>query len=305
MNVLQDSLSLTRLMAEARAVHAVEFRSNVTPEQRFERIRSGLQRVWSEDFDGERNAVLELESRWHEITSAAFAQAKDFPALLARLHLQDEPAAMATTLLRPMGRDLDECSHTRILGALLDSSQSGRMACRLLSAMLKVVAPTEDRGFDDEALNAATIEVEPEWMMGTRPIYPDLVIRVQTPALSRLMVIENKIRATDHEGQLDSYAECAGREDADAVLIYLTPKGSDPVSAEEPNRWIRLSYWKLATAWRRELALHNEAGAWTDVLRLYLASVLQDVLGERLPHVPSRAAQLRLVDYVRAALGEP
>ena len=101
MNTPQDNLRLTTLISEARAVHALEFRPDLAPEQRFARLRDDLLKAWSEDFDGERSAVMAIEARWQEITSAVFARAKEFPLLLARLHLDDEPAAMATTLLRP------------------------------------------------------------------------------------------------------------------------------------------------------------------------------------------------------------
>jgi hypothetical protein len=295
--------TLTSLLPDLRAAHAAELGVNNTPAQRFDRIRGDLEAAWKADADTEGLAVAELEARWAYIVDRAFARAKEFPSLRDRLDLSNEPAALPTTLLRPLGRGLDECTHTRMLGALLDRTQNRDLATRLLKAMLDAL--DAKHAFGEAELASATVEIEPGWDYKRTTVQPDLVISLSSGGVRRLVVIENKIRATDHENQLDSYALLARERDKDALLIYLTPHGAEPELAKQTaDDWQKLSYWKLAIAWRRELATSRESGTWTDMLRLYLASILQDVLNVHLPDAPSRGAEARLVDYLHAALGE-
>ncbi|WP_437290969.1 PD-(D/E)XK nuclease family protein [Sorangium sp. So ce406] len=266
-------------------------------------------RVWEQELDRERFNIAALEAQWEAFIGRAFVGAAKFRDLHARLDLAREPGALSVTLLGPLGKERDERSHTRMLRALLDRSASGALAAKLLRALLGVV-----RGGGAElevpaaSLAEATIEIDPEWRVGPKPrfVYPDLVISVPLPEKRLVVVIENKIDARDHEGQLDAYREYAEQafDDSEVMLVYLTPRGDEPDAADRAEPWKLMSYRELAVAWRRVLARETETSAWTEMLRLYLATILQGVLGERILVPPSRAVQARLLPYLEAALGE-
>jgi hypothetical protein len=196
-----------------------------------------------------------------------------------------------------------------MLRALLDPAASEALGVKLLRAFLGVV-----RGGGAEldvpvaSLGEATVEIDPEWRIDPKPrfVYPDLVISVPLPEKRLVVVVENKIDARDHDGQLDSYREYAEQafDDSEVLLVYLTPRGDEPDAAERPEPWKLMSYRELAVAWRRVLAREEETSAWTEVLRLYLATILQGVLRERILDPPSRAVQARLLPYLEAAQGE-
>jgi hypothetical protein len=222
-------LPLTHIKAvvqDAVAAHLREFGEALPPTQHFARLSGDLDAVSRAEFDQEGTDLAILESRWQVITDSAFAKANEFTRLLARIDMSREPAALATTLFGPLNRDLDEVSHTRVIGRLLDSGASGALGAALLRAVMsEVLGPSAASEITDPEIVGAHVKIEPEWCLKRRrqpPLYlfPDIVVEISRQPRPLLMVIENKIRARDGDGQLDNYAERARqRVDAEVVLV--------------------------------------------------------------------------------------
>jgi hypothetical protein len=162
-------------------------------------------------------------------------------------------------------------------------------------------------------LRLADIEVDPEAEIevdepfykapGGGFVYPDLRIRVRGSTRDKLILIENKIDDVDRENQLRSYAECAFIQHVkdDVTLLYLTPTGAPPTSDVGPHDWKPISYRNLAIAWRAVLA-RAAPSPRTEVLRLYLGTIVQEIWRVRLADATSPGARSQLVPYLRAAL---
>lgn len=290
-------------LADAGAVHALLF-SKEDAAERFARLRPDLLDVWERELDRERIQVRALEDGWKAFTDRAFAGAARFEELYARLDLAREPAALPVTLLGPLGREQDERSHTRMLGALLDPGVAGELGAKLLRAFLGVVEGGEaGDAWTDAEIRRARVEIEPGWRVEgkDRVVYPDLVLFVPRAEAEQVIVVENKINARDHEGQLESYRAYAERHFDTPVLVYLTPGAHSPDDKEEAEVWASRGYWPVVQAFRRVLVQERDGGAWVEVLRLYLAAILQGVLHVRLHLNPGRAVQATLIPYLEAA----
>jgi PD-(D/E)XK nuclease superfamily protein len=260
----------------------------------FSRLRDDLLATWRDECGNEDGLVRALEAHWSSLTDAAFAGAAEYDELVIQIDRGWEPAALDASLLALTTSPRNENAHTRAIGALIDPRRAGEVGRSLLRATLGLVNFT----VTDDSLQQAVVDVEPEYRLGRRRrcVYPDL--RIQLP--NAVVLIENKIDVHDHHGQLDGYAQCVSRVER-AVLVYLTPDGRRPVAASKP--WMTVSYQELAIAWRRVLR-DAEPGPWTESLRLYLATIVQDVWGVRMNANPSRATRARLVPYLKAAAGD-
>lgn len=264
------------------------------PSAAFARLRGDLLQVWTV-VRPEAGLVAFVESRWATLTSSAFADADAYDRLVPLIDLGSDPAALGVHLLGVISRPRSEVLHTQALGRLINPRCSGLLGQSLLASMLRL-CEVEVRSKD---LAHAIVDIHPEYRHGRtqRRIYPDLRVRLG----HSLVLIENKIDDKDREGQLDSYADCV--RETPHTLVYLTPDGSLPVSANSTKSWHTLSYRALAIAWRGVLS-RVSPGAWTEVLRLYLATVVQEVWGLHWTKNPSRATRARIVPYLRAAAQE-
>ena len=100
-----------------------------------------------------------------------------------------------------------------------------------------------------------------------------LDIVVESPRLRFLMVIENKIGASDQPEQLPRYHAWLQRQEADCrVLVYLTPDGRESPSAGG-LKYLRLSYTEDVTACLRSALPAIEAPRVRDSVRQYLEIV--------------------------------
>jgi hypothetical protein len=295
-----------RILPDLIAAHGLEF-----PERNlgaaFDRVRDDLHLAWEAETEAEgseTSMVAELEKVWPALIEKVYEPVKDFAPLLAKLDLTTEPSAMTVDLLGVAGRERDEVCHTQVIASLLNPSRSGDLGVALLRALLKAAGPTPE-DWPDDVLRKAIVLAEEQQSVRGRDIRLDVVVRVGEGQNSLLVVIENKVDARDAENQLDGYAEWAAAEAVDErLLVYLTPRGTEPSKLKGKHTWRTMSYSDLAVAWRQVLAQSRSGDPWVETLRLYLATITRHIWGISLKLGLGRAEKLPLLPYLRAATGE-
>ncbi len=246
--------------------------------------------------------VARLEARWPAIRDEHLAEAARYDVLLAKLP-PDDPALLPVHLLGATNQVRDERRHTSLMCLLMSPSAAGPVAVDMLRAFANLAGATD---VPDASLPEAAVW-EPQWVRTDgKSRYPDIVIEIPAAERTTWLVVENKVGHYDTEGQLDDYATLADANlQGDVHLVFLTPDGHAPGMAEtSADRWRRVSYRQLAVAWRRVLAQRQGADAWSWMLRLYLGSIVQGVLGIKLGPGLSVLEKAALLDYLEAATGE-
>jgi len=267
-------------------------------------LRHGMIDALESERAVERVLVERLERGWTAFTGEVFKGAEKYEVLFSKIaDPARDPAMLPITLLGATDQERVEDCHTDLLCRLMDPSprQSGELGLRLLGAFLKVGAinpvPSE------VVLRRARIRREPRWEKPSGDgRYPDFVIEIPTSPSETWVVVENKIDHHDTEGQLDDYAELADVRHGGVVhRIFLTPDGHAPEMAANPERWQCMSYRTLALAWREVLAQNEADDAWTWMLRFYLGTVVQEIVGIRLRERLSPPQRATVIDYLEAA----
>jgi len=198
-------------------------------------------------------------------------------------------------LLSPLGKQLHEPTHTRMLAFFLDPSQSHGLGVRVLReffALLGRLIPGPDRfeelarEADDNTGTLRRVRVEPERVVsgeGGRECRCDLWLELEDNVRSLIVIVENKIDAGEHDNQLASYEEALWsrvrerrRLDLDAKLVFLTRNGRFPDQEYDRELWQPMSYLQLAAALARATRDAPEPGR--TLLNLYISSILKFVL---------------------------
>ncbi len=131
--------------------------------------------------------------------------------------------------------------HTPMLAHLLDPSASHGQGVLFLRGFLKVVLRHPCSVPSDESVEGGHWMVLREFYIAGVGII-DLLI--ENPGKKCIIVIENKIDADDHSGQLRQYQEWVASNRPDyrwRQLIYLTPDGRCPTS-DKADSWLCLSH---------------------------------------------------------------
>ncbi|MGH0037126.1 MAG: PD-(D/E)XK nuclease family protein [Myxococcota bacterium] len=158
---------------------------------------------------------------------------------------KDRSRAPRFNIFRELRIDRDEVrTHSRMLAALLDpkgSHAQGDLFLRHFLANEKVA----------ECLGGS---VSNRWSIAVEDPHPpygrfDILMRSEQP--KRIVVIENKVDASEGGDQCQRYAEWldeVGRAGEIATaLVYLTPDGREAVSlGSQPCAYVRLSYYDIA-----------------------------------------------------------
>jgi hypothetical protein len=237
----------------------------------------------------ELTQLLEL---WPEVKSKIDAQweerGKLFPA--------SDPLRQEVDLLTPLGRVLDENTHTRAIAYILDPNGSHKLGLAGLSSLLKMCK----RSVDTERLKAlissgADPRVIPEYQYRVGSVGRGLVrrcdvwVEIKAEGARGLIVLENKINALEGDGQLNSYEEqaarwCAAHSSVASLRLFLTPDGRSPTSAKAA--WECISYARLAGALREIWERTGDAvvRSW---LGMYITSITRGVLAMD-PYRPER-----------------
>ena len=206
-------------------------------------------------------------------------------ARLRKAIKDDDPIELPLDLLGPLARTLDETTHTRALAFLLDRTRTHGFGTNVLMELIgRCPKSPKTLRILRLASCASHIPVEPEFRFRTdfsadRSLARcDIRLEVKGTKANAIVIIENKIRHTESDGQLDWYEKhadkwCDEHHPAEQLLIYLTRHGDEASS----SKWINLSYLDLACAlrqvWMRSKNAHGSS--W---LRLYIATIARGLL---------------------------
>lgn len=264
-------------------------------------IKDALQRdelASGEDDERIAAAAAELLPRLSETVKQEYADIRarierDWPWALV-------PLGWDLDLLSPLGKGRNEVLHTQCLAYLLDHRQNhgiGIRALREFFALLGRLIPGEDifeKLSKDTVENAERLRqvrvfaerrVDSRGERGTAVMDRrcDIWLELIEEGRSIVVVIENKIDATEHDSQLAAYEQAVWRwaQDRrqlsfDAKLIFLSPNRILPEGKDDQKLWLAVGYTELAAALVHATRDAPEPGR-TYVL-LYVATLLK-ILG--------------------------
>ena len=200
----------------------------------------------------------------------------ELSCLLEAVRREDQELAPRFNIFRALHIEHKEAvCHTPMLAHLLDPSGSHGQGMAFLKPFLNMVQQRSDSKPPDGFLEGGHWTVLREFCIAGVGI---LDVLIDNPGKKCVIVIENKIEADDHAGQLPNYKAWVeeSRHDYDwRHLIYLTPDGRCPKS-QKTRDWLCLSYKKDIRAVLKE-ALHEvNAPPVQEAVRQYL-SILSEL----------------------------
>lgn len=139
-----------------------------------------------------------------------------------------------------VGMKTQEIRHSRFIGYLLNPSEPHGLGDRFLKAFLSDVIAAHSEESPLSRLTVAVADLSGAFVYYERDHF-DITIHV--PALSLLVVIENKIRASERDKQLADYRDRAKvkyHEDK-FIGVFLTPDGYDG----EDGAWACIGYRRI------------------------------------------------------------
>jgi PD-(D/E)XK nuclease superfamily len=238
-----------------------------------------------------RQPSIELEKLLRQWPKALKQFKSERSALLSQIPPQD-PLRLSVDLLQSIRCASDETLHTQALAYALDPERGHGFAKGVLVALLKTVSRLYPRAGAARVLRRVekqnvTISVTPEFRFRVEGIRnrsvarSDIWIEAKVRESAALIVIENKIRAGESQGQLAWYERkvriWCKQHGARYLLIFLSKDGKPPSSANT-YPWVAISYLQLAAALRMAWR-HNIRSAGAEWLALYIASITKGVLG--------------------------
>ena len=175
-------------------------------------------------------------------------------AEVKRLLAEAGAQAAQFNLFELLGLASDEERHSRILGWLFDPVQNHAIGEAFLTRFL--AATTAEAGkccISPAAAPTAgweTTSVQLEWFHQVDGEWGYLDILIVNRQEGFLCAIENKIWAGERSDQLTHYRRAleAAYPDYSRHLVFLSPRGTAPYSAEERNFWVPVSYTAVLSA---------------------------------------------------------
>lgn len=131
--------------------------------------------------------------------------------------------------------------HTPMLAHLLDPSATHGQGLAFLRSFLNMSRRHSHSVVPDELVDGGHWMVLREFYIAGAGI---LDVLIENPSKRCIIVIENKIDADDHSGQLHQYQTWIEKNRSDYQwrhMIYLTPDGRCSIS-NRADSWLRLSY---------------------------------------------------------------
>jgi PD-(D/E)XK nuclease superfamily len=195
----------------------------------------------------------------------------------------DDPILSGIDLFSPIDSAANERLHTRALAYLLDWNKPHGFDMRILRSVLEAMPHGSGARKVLGLLNrkGKNIVVDPEFL------YCDIWIEIRAGSQAALIIIENKVWAPEGKNQLLTYEKKADewckqnrRCKPERLLVYLTPTGKKPSSAN----WLQFSYLQMASALRkvwlenRKVSLEDQDAGGQQWLRFYIASITRGVL---------------------------
>jgi PD-(D/E)XK nuclease superfamily len=248
-----------------------------------------------------------LEKLW-PVELVRFNRAKQ--ALLRSLP-HDDPLLSPVDLLHTIECASDETLHTKALAFALDPSKPHGFGKDILVALLQTIGKIHQRAGVVAVLkriqkSTVRIRVRPEHQFrlegfrNRRVARSDIWIEAKARTKTAVIVIENKIRASESDGQLAWYEHkvrdwCKRAGHSRFLLLFLTPDGVVARTAES-QWWVPVSYLQVAAAlrlaWKR-----NKTAAGRNWLGLYINSITQGVIGMR-PDLKAGITPARIKEYL-------
>ena len=157
-------------------------------------------------------------------------------------------------LFELLGLASDEERHSRILGWLFDPTQNHGLGEAFLTRFLAATtAEASKRGIASAAAPTAgweTTGVQLEWFHQVDGEWGYLDILIVNRQERFLCAIENKIWSAERSDQLTRYRKAleAAYPDYSRHLVFLSPRGAAPYSAEERKFWTPVSYTVVLSA---------------------------------------------------------
>jgi hypothetical protein len=167
--------------------------------------------------------------------------------------------------------------HSRILKSLIELNTYGFISSIPTNYWNKTSKPTD--GFLRVRLEVPCSSL----IEGTNDGRIDIIVEFE----NLLIIIENKIYASDQNQQLVKYHEYGKRSGKDFLLLYLTPTGKEPTNASisqansneglQPGEYQLISYKKEILHWleifSKELESKNEFRGIHEIIRQYIQTL--------------------------------
>lgn len=131
-----------------------------------------------------------------------------------------------------------EIRHSNFLAYLFDPNETHGLGTRVLRRFIRSL-DLNGQDIDAEQINLeGEIEVRREWR------HIDILIVTE----DNVILIENKVDSQDGKNQLKRYREIVEENFKGKVLtyIYLTPNRSDPLDANEAQKYVKAGYQDIA-----------------------------------------------------------
>jgi hypothetical protein len=198
---------------------------------------------------------------------------------------EDDPVALDVELFRACRLERDEVVHTRMLGHLLNPATNHGLGVRPMNTFMRLLEVRAPRRVRPQGTDAATqpstsIRVDAELRKtiraGEREIDRrlDLVVR----DADRCVLVEAKIDADESDEQLADYVKLRRRSDLKgALLVFVTPDGRVPASADAGRDWICVSWLDIAAVIAVAVVGSESRGA--QLARLWASGILREIAG--------------------------
>jgi len=210
--------------------------------------------------------------------------ADDRLAEVKRLLAKAGAQAARFNLFELLGLASDEERHSRILGWLFDPAQNHAIGAAFLTRFLAATtAEAGKRGVAPAAAPTAgweTTVVQLEWANQVDGELGYLDILVVNRQKRFLCAIENKIWAAERSDQLTRYRKAleAAYPDYCRHLVFLSPIGTAPYSAEERKFWTPVSYTAVLSALDRTIESETMPPDVSAFLRQYATTLRRHIV---------------------------
>ena len=234
-------------------------------------------------------ALAELErllsdSRTEQLRALKRFAADDRIAEVNRLIAEAGTQAARFNLFELLGLASDEERHSRILGWLFDPAQNHAIGEAFLTRFL--AATTAEAGKHCIAPAVAstagweTTGVQLEWANQVDGELGYLDILIVNRQKRFLCAIENKIWAAERSDQLTRYRKAleAAYPDYCRHLVFLSPRGAAPYSAEERKFWTPVSYTAVLSALDRTIESETMPPDVSAFLRQYATTLRMHIV---------------------------
>ena len=201
-----------------------------------------------------------------------------------RLLAEAGAQAARFNLFELLGLASDEERHSRILGWLFDPAQNHAIGAAFLTGFLAATTAEADKCcIAPDAVPTAgweTTVVQLEWANQVDGELGYLDILIVNRQKRFLCAIENKIWSAEHSDQLTRYRKAleAAYPDYSQHLVFLSPRGAAPYSAEERKFWTPASYTAVLSALDRTIESETMSPDVSAFLRQYATTLRMHIV---------------------------